>query len=405
MSPHVGAKVADARAMAAPSTATRPATATRRRLGEILVELGVVSDDDVSNALAEQRSSGQKLGDVLLARGLVSSRDLLRALAMQFGQEFVDLDVDPIDADVANQISAQLARRHRALPIGRRGDAIVVAMANPADVLAIDDLRNALGRQLHAVMADGEQIFKAIDGLGFSDTRVQEAIQAAVGQSKAKEVAAPKPVVTVAETTSSPIIQFVDLLLSKAVQERASDIHIEPTADDLRVRFRVDGLLHETMKPPKSLQAGIVSRIKVMADIDIAERRMAQDGRLSVAIGEQDYDVRVVTIPTVHGEAVVLRILSNDRTGLDLSNLGFLPGQLRRYRESWARPWGAILVTGPTGSGKSTTLYGTLQELRDSTRNIITIEDPIEFIHRHQGCMINQREVGADTQSFRAALK
>lgn len=358
----------------------RQLTATRRRVGEILVELGIVSDDDISAALAEQRSSGQKLGDVLMAKRLVTQRDLLRALAIQFDQEFIDFDEIQLDLEVAAQISPALARRHRAMPIARKGDVVVVAMANPADVLAIDDLRNALGRQVHPVMADGQQIFSAIESLGFSDSRVQEAIQAAVGQSEAS--APPEsatPSVEVVEENSSPIVQFVDLLLSKAVQERASDVHVEPTAGDLRVRFRIDGLLQEAMKPPRSLQAGVISRIKVMADIDIAERRMAQDGRLTVTIGGQSHDVRVVTIPTVHGEAIVLRILSNDQDSLGLSELGFLPIQLDRYRASYTKPWGAILVTGPTGSGKSTTLYGTLRDLRSSTVNIMTVEDPVEY--------------------------
>ncbi|MGH1503172.1 MAG: GspE/PulE family protein [Acidimicrobiales bacterium] len=355
----------------------QPARPARRRLGEILVELGLVTDHDIENALAEQKTQGKRLGDVLQQRGLVTSRDLLRALAIQFDQDFVDFDEVSIDTDLAGQVSASLARRHRAIPIRFEGDTAVVAMANPADLLAIDDLRTALGRNVRAVMADGEQIGRAIDGLGTSDTRVEEAIQAAVGQSTAR---APEPVTVVQETANeSPIVQFVDLLLSKAVQERASDVHIEPSTDGLRVRFRVDGLLSDAMTPPKSLQAGIISRLKVMADIDIAEKRQSQDGRISRTIGGGSYDIRVVTLPTVHGESAVLRLLANDRGDLDLNSLGFLPRQLATYREGYRRPWGAVLVTGPTGSGKSTTLYATLRELRDPTRNIITIEDPVEY--------------------------
>lgn len=354
-------------------------TVTKRRLGEILVELGIVSEDDIGVALGEQRESGRRLGDVLLQSGKVTSRQLLRALASQFGQEFVDLDDHIIDLELTQQVPQPLARRHRAVPVWRNEDRVVVAMANPADVLALDDIRNALGRQVHPVMAEVEQIFAILDRVGFSDSRVQEAIQAAVGASRPEDIVAERATALPTGTDQSPIVQFVNLLLSKAVQERASDIHIEPTADELRVRFRVDGVLHDAISPPKSLQSGIVSRLKVMAEIDIAERRLPQDGRMTIGVGGQEIDLRVVTLPTVHGEAVVLRILKNDREGSGVSTLGFLPEQLVKYEEAFRRPWGAILVTGPTGSGKSTTLYATLEELRDPTRNIITIEDPVEY--------------------------
>ncbi len=354
-------------------------TMPRRRLGEILVELGYVAEADIDVALGEQRKTGQRLGDVLQQSGLVSARQLLEALAAQFDQEFVDLDEHTIELELAQQVPQQLARRHRAVPVWRDSDRVVVAMANPADVLALDDIRNALGRQVQPVMADAEQIFALLDRLGLSDSRVQEAIQAAVGASRPDEVTPEAPRSLGVGSDQSPIIQFVNLLLSKAVQERASDIHIEPTGTELRVRFRVDGVLHDAMSPPKSLQAGIVSRLKIMADIDIAEKRLPQDGRMTITIATEDIDLRVVTLPTVHGEAVVLRILKNDHAGSGVTTLGFLPEQAAKFSEAFHRPWGAILVTGPTGSGKSTTLYATLEELRDSTRNIITVEDPVEY--------------------------
>ncbi len=354
---------------------TTSTVGTRRRIGEILVELGIVSDDDVGRALALQRETGKKLGDVLLSEGIVAPRDLLRALAVQFDLEFVDLSERKIDLELAQQIPPQLARHHRALPVWRRDDKIVVAMANPVDVLALDAIRDSLRRPVLPVMADSEQIMAAIARLGLSDSRVQEAIQAAVVETE--------PVIAdvAAEVTEerAPIVAFVELLLSKAVQERASDIHIEPGKNDLRVRFRVDGVLHDAMTPPRSLQAGIISRVKVMAEIDIAERRIAQDGRMSIEIGGTPIDIRVATIPTIYGEAAVLRILRSGSEMISLDQMGFLPQQLERFRDAYERPWGAILVTGPTGSGKSTTLYGALEALKDPTRNIITAEDPVEY--------------------------
>ncbi len=353
--------------------------ATRRRIGEILVELGIVSDDDVARALDLQRSTGKKLGDVLLSEGLVQPRDLVRALAAQFELEFVDLSEHQLDLELAQQIPPQLARHHRALPVWRRDGKIVVAMANPVDVLALDDIRDALRRPVIPVMADVEQIMGAINRLGLSDLRVQEAIQAAVGETEPAPTADAPVLGAPSGEERAPIVAFVDLLLSKAIQERASDIHIEPGKGDLRIRFRVDGVLHEAMSPPRSLQAGIISRIKVMADIDIAERRLAQDGRMTTTVGSTNVDIRVATIPTIHGEAAVLRILRNSNESISLDGMGFLPEQLDRFRSAFLRPWGAILVTGPTGSGKSTTLYGALEALKDPSRNIITAEDPVEY--------------------------
>ncbi len=377
------------------------AVSTRRRIGEILVELDIVTDSDIEDALKVQRSTGKRLGEVLLNEGLVQSRDLLRALAIQFDLPFVDLNDRPIDIELAQAIPQQMAAHHRALPVWRDGQQIVVAMANPADVLALDDIRSLVGRHVKPVMAQAAQIMNAIDQMSHSDNRVQETIQAAVGEHREASI----PVLSLGEQdhdAKAPIVRFIDLLLAKAIQENASDIHVEPTSDDLRIRFRVDGVLHEAMSPPRSLRAGIISRIKVMADIDIAERRVPQDGRLTATVGGVDYDVRVVTIPTVHGEAAVLRILRGAILGLGIGGIGFLADQLSRYRAAYERPWGAILVTGPTGSGKSTTLYATLEELRDPSRNIITIEDPVEY--RMDG--IKQVQVNEKTgMTFARALR
>ncbi len=351
---------------------------TRRRIGEVLVDLGFISGDDIGRALDLQRSSGRRLGEVLTGEGLVTSRQLLQALAEQFGFEFLDLDTISIDPELAQRVPASMARRHRALPVTRQGGFVVVAMMNAADVLAVDDLRSAVGEQVFPVMAEGAQILAAIDDLEHSDSRVQQAIQAAIGDARPDVVVQEEKAPAVSRD-ESPIVQFVDILVAKAIQERASDIHVEPARDDLRIRFRVDGVLTDAMSPPKSLQSGIISRIKVMAGIDIAERRLPQDGRMTVESAESRTDIRVVTIPTVHGEAAVLRILQNDASGHGLAELGFLPAPLQQFRAAYNKPWGAILVTGPTGSGKSTTLYGALEELRDPTKNIITIEDPVEY--------------------------
>lgn len=384
---------------------SQTAVATRRRIGEILVELGIVTEDQIADALEKQRAAGMRLGEVLLQEGFVKPRDLIRALAVQFDLPFVDLDDRTIDTDLAQLVPQNLARRHRAVPVWRDDNQIVVAMANPVDVLALDDIRSLVGRQVVAVMAEAAQILSVVDRLGHSDSRVQETIQAAVVENR--EVAAVQDVDEFDEGgEKAPIVQFVDLLLAKAIQERASDIHVEPTADDLKIRFRVDGVLHQAMAPPSSLQAGIISRIKVMADIDIAERRVPQDGRLTAMINGVPHDIRVVTIPTVHGEAAVLRILASGQQGVGIDGLGFLAEQMERYREAYERPWGAILVTGPTGSGKSTTLYATLEDLQDPTRNIITIEDPVEYrINGIKQVQVNHRSGMTFARALRSFLR
>ncbi len=349
-------------------------TTTRRRLGEILVEKGIVSQDDLTRCLGLQKNSGRRLGDVLLGEGLVQASDLLRALAAQYEVDFVDLTEVPIDAEMVRRVPAHVARGHRAVPFAQAGDYVLVAMANPIDVVAVDDLRNLLHTRVKAVMADLDQILATIERGASADSRVEEVLQQVADDVAEHDT--PEAVVT---TSNSPLIRFVDLLLARAVQDRASDIHIEPSAEGLRVRFRIDGVLRDTLTPPAALQSGLLSRVKVMADLDIAERRRPQDGRTSVTVGGETIDIRVATVPTVHGESAVLRILRPERGVASLEAVDLLPPQLELVRGALERPWGMVLVTGPTGSGKTTTLYAALQRLNSPERSIVTVEDPVEY--------------------------
>jgi type IV pilus assembly protein PilB len=355
---------------------------TRRRLGEILLELGVLDESGLATALEFQKNRGIRLGEVLLELGLVHPRDLLRALANQFDLEFIDLDEVHVDVALAARIPEALARRHRAIPVHLEDDGrILVAMANPANVFALDDLRTILRTPVRAAMADPGQIDDAIDRSSLGDDQIRGVIRTALDETVTGEDELSGPVLRINERgDESPVVRLVDLLISKAVSERASDIHIEPTATDLRVRFRVDGMLREEFHPPRSLHTAILSRIKVMAAIDIAERRLPQDGRISINIGEgRIIDIRVATVPTVYGEAAVLRLLrrTSDQSGFD--ELGLMPDVRDRFQSIYRRPWGSVLVAGPTGSGKTTTLYAALRDLNDPSRNIITIEDPVEY--------------------------
>ena len=357
--------------------AQQTAVTTRRRLGEILVDLGILTEGELARALELQRVTKRRLGEVLLAEKMVEPQDLLRALAAQFDLEYLDLAEVSVDLELVQRIPATIARRHRAVPVLVADDELVVAMANPADVVAIDDIRNLVGTRIRPAMADPAQILDTIDRGAAADSRVREVLRAAADD--VEPVVADEAPESDDDRAEAPIIRFVDILLTKAVQERASDIHIEPMENGLRVRFRIDGALKDALEPPRSLQAGLLSRIKVMARLDIAERRLPQDGRTTVQVGDERIDIRVATSPTVHGEAAVLRILRPEQGLSTIDGVDLLPFQARQLTAALERSWGIVLVTGPTGSGKTTTLYAALQHLNDPGRSIVTVEDPVEY--------------------------
>jgi type IV pilus assembly protein PilB len=289
--------------------------------------------------------------------------------------QLVDLGAEAIDPAVAVLIPAPVARRHRALALRREDGRLVVAMVDPGDLDAIDDLRALLDQPLRVLRAEAVQLIETLDQVYKVDAEADSVAQIAFDNPEIDANLA--ALVSVVE--DAPIVKFVNLMILQAVQERASDIHVEPTEHDLRIRFRVDGVLHERTRQQKAIAAGVISRLKVMAEVDIAERRVPQDGRMSVSIDGKVVDLRVSTLPTVWGEKVVMRILDRLSGVMTLDELGFLPHQLSMFQLAYRKPYGAILVTGPTGSGKSTTLYATLNLLNDPTRNLVTIEDPVEY--------------------------
>jgi type IV pilus assembly protein PilB len=345
------------------------------QLGTLLVERGLCSPEQVEAAIAEQSRTGRSLGRVLIAQGVITETDLVSALAAQIGLEFVDLDDVQVDPTASSTISDALARRYQAIPITWDGTTLVVAMADPSNVLAIDDIRSVTGADVRAVVATRSAIESAINRVHRMDAEVEDVTsQAAQTAEDEEDLSRIREV-----TDDAPIVKLANLLIRQAIQDRASDIHVEPTEHDVRIRYRIDGVLHEVMRSPKRVQAGLISRLKIMADLDIAEKRLPQDGRVSASIGGRQVDLRVATLPTVYGEKIVMRVLDKTHTLLDLSDLGFLPGALERYEGMFAKPYGTILVTGPTGSGKSTTLYATVNQLNDPAKNIITVEDPVEY--------------------------
>jgi type IV pilus assembly protein PilB len=344
-------------------------------LGSLLIDEGLLTEAQLDAAVAEQARSGKPLGRLLIEQGTISEAELVRTLARQVGLEFVDLNDRTIDGSVAALVSESLARRYQAIPVGWEDGKLVVAMADPSNVFAVDDIRALAGAEVRTVVATASQIIETIERFFRVDGEVDEVMQAATDEADDEpDLAGLSEILE-----DAPIVKFVNLLVNQAVGDRASDIHIEPNETDLRIRFRIDGVLHEVMRSPRSIQAGVISRLKVMADINIAERRIPQDGRITMKVSGRSIDLRVATLPTVYGEKVVMRILDKTQAVLRLEDLGFLAEAHERFEASYSKPYGTILVTGPTGSGKSTTLYATLNQLNTPDRNIITVEDPVEY--------------------------
>jgi type IV pilus assembly protein PilB len=368
-----------------------------KQLGDILLDGGLVTRDQLDEAFAEHQSIGRSLGRVLVDRGILSESQLVAALAQQIGLRFIDLTDFPIDGSALARVSGSVCRRHTAIPVAFEDGRIIVAMADPANVFAVDDIRTISGFDVIPAVATRADVLSAIDRHYRADTDLDELTSVMEVEDDTEDLSSLREVVE-----DAPIVKFVNLLITQAIQDRASDIHLEPTEQDLRVRYRIDGVLHEVMNSPKSIQSGVISRLKIMADINIAERRIPQDGRLSVSANGKKIDLRVATLPTVWGEKVVMRILDNSTARLDLADLGFSDYNFGTYSQSFVKPYGMILVTGPTGSGKSTTLYATLNIVNKPEVNIITVEDPVEY--RLPG--INQVQTNAKAGlTFAAALR
>jgi type IV pilus assembly protein PilB len=345
-----------------------------KQLGDILLEGGLVSPTQLEAAYEEQERVGRALGRVLIEQGVLTESQLVAALATQIGLRFVDLGEYAVDGSAVGRVPGPVCRRHSAMPIGFEEGRLLVAMADPANVFAIDDIRSLTGMDVKPVVATRADVAAAIDRYYRADSDMDDLTAVLDAQDEEDDLSKVKEIVE-----DAPIVKYVNLLITQAIQDRASDIHLEPTETDLRVRFRIDGVLHEVMRSPKAIQSGVISRLKIMADINIAERRVPQDGRLSVNAHGRKVDLRVATLPTVWGEKVVMRILDNSTARLDLTDLGFSEDNFERYSRSFTKPYGMILVTGPTGSGKSTTLYATLNIVSRPEVNVITVEDPVEY--------------------------
>ncbi len=346
-----------------------------RMIGEVVVDLGFADRDTVEEAVRVAREQGKPTGEVLVAQGVLRADQLARVVAERFGLDYVDLSVYDLDMGAVHLIGAEAAKRYKAVPVGFTEDgSLLLAMADPTNVLTIDDVAMITGRRVRVAVASVEDLALLLTKL----TGMEGSIEDIVDEEPDGQAELDAGTLAEEADRDAPIIKLVHSIIAQAVQHGASDIHISPEEGDAKVLFRVDGVLAPAATIRRRMVAGVISRIKIMGDLDIAEKRTPQDGRFALTVDGRRVDIRVVSLPLVHGEAVVLRILDKGVTVESLQSLGMGPDELSRFERAIGKPNGAILVTGPTGSGKSTTLYGALNVLNDGERSILTIEDPVE---------------------------
>jgi type IV pilus assembly protein PilB len=349
-------------------------TGVKRRIGDVIVQLGFAERELVERVVSEGRSQGMPLGQALIEAGIVDSAQLAQALAERNGLDYVDLDSFDVDKGATALIDVLQARRYQTVPVAFLGErTLLVATADPANLLALDDITMATGYEVRRAVASPEDIDALISNLSTLEDSVQEVVDEDPDYDAAE-------VIELRESADdAPVVKLVHSVIADAVRRGASDIHFEPGATDMRVRFRVDGVVSDSTTVPRHLIAGLVSRIKIMAELDIAEKRMPQDGRIGLSVDGNYVDLRVATLPVVRGESVVMRILDKSQVVMELERLGMEEPERERFERAIKATHGAILVTGPTGSGKTTTLYAGLSAVNTPDRTLITVEDPVEY--------------------------
>jgi len=352
------------------------------RIGQLLVKENLLSADQLSKARDEAAVKGQRLGAQITQLGFLDESELTDFVAKQYGVPSMDLDEIEIDPEVAGLIPQEVVEKHNVLPISRAGSTLILATADPSNIFALDDIKFLTGYNIQPVVASEEGIRRCIETYYGQDDLLDQVMAGFddAGIDFVTEEDDFDPTLATNEAEDAPVVKLVNLILTDAIKKEASDIHIEPYEKSFRVRYRIDGILYEVMKPPIKLRNAITSRLKIMSELDIAERRLPQDGRIKLKMGRgKEMDFRVSVLPTLFGEKIVLRLLDKSNLQLDMTKLGFEVDQLKEFQESIHLPFGMVLVTGPTGSGKTTTLYSALSELNGVGENISTAEDPVEF--------------------------
>ena len=348
-------------------------------LSRILLNGGIITEEQLKEALQEQRKKGGSLSRIIYKKGFADEKTLMACLSEQLNIPPINLSKFKISKEVIETIPKTIAKKYSIIPISKMGKTLTIAMLDPLNVFATDDLKSTTGYEIDPVIATEKDILNAIDQyyqVSFDMKEILKDIDIKEPDEKKEEVDLEK---LLKETEEAPVVKMVNVILAQAIKEKASDVHIEPEDKALRIRYRIDGVLYERLSPPKKLQAALISRIKIMSNLDIAERRLPQDGRMRIVLNNKEIDFRVSILPIVFGEKVVLRILDKSSLTLNLEKLGFGEKELEIFTESISKPHGMILLTGPTGSGKTTTLYSALSKINAPTKNIITVEDPVEY--------------------------
>ncbi len=350
----------------------------RKKIGDILIAKGLITTKQLNSALEEQNNSGGKLGQILVDKKLISEDQLSDAISDRLGIQKISLKSLVIDPRIISKVPVELARRYELIPVFKIGDMMTVAMADPLNIIAIDELKYLTKFDIKRVIASASEIAEAIDEYYSVADSMNDVIGEYPGAAEKDIALTAIDESTIAEQ-DTPVVKLVNLLITTAVKAKASDIHIEPDENVLRIRYRINGIMKKEASPPKNLQSEIISRIKVAANMDVSEKRLPQDGRLMMRVDGYDIDLRISTLPTINGEKIVIRILDKRVLNIGLGQLGFSESILEKWENLIHVKEGLILITGPTSSGKTTTLYSVLQEINSSEKNIITVEDPVEY--------------------------
>ena len=388
--------------------------ARKKRLGDLLVDAGVISQDQLVKALQVQKTEkqGERLGVVLIDLGFTDEKQIVEALKAQLKIQSVDLSTLRIPEEIIRLLDEAVLRKYNLIPFKfneKNPNLLCVAMSDPLDIRAMDDVSIITGCQVERFAATPSDIAAAIDryyGNAEALRVAEQYTREKQEQAKARAALDPGSGNDENNVQQAPIVKLLGQIIEQAVHRRASDIHIEPMENQVRIRFRVDGVLHEAMRHDISLHAALIARIKIVSGLDISEKRRPQDGRATSIVDRQEYDIRVSVLPTVYGEKVVMRLAQKKALTLDKRDLGFPEDELKKFDHILSHPNGLILVTGPTGSGKSTTLASLIDVInKERNEHIITLEDPIEYLHKHNRSIVNQREIGLDTDSYGNALR
>ncbi|AZT90865.1 type II secretion system protein GspE [Caldicellulosiruptor changbaiensis] len=373
----------------------------RKRIGELLLDAGIITRQQLDEALQIQKKTGKKIGEILVEKGYVTEDEILEVLEFQLGIPHVKLDQYVIDPEVINMVSESIARRHTLIPIQVKDDKLVVAMADPLNIFAIEDVSIFSGKNVQPVIAKASEIKRQIEKF-YGKQEALKAVEELKKETTQRRTQVSRMQISSEDEAEGPVVKLVNSIFEQAITSRASDIHIEPFENEIRVRFRIDGILYDILQIDINSLSSLVARIKVIGNMDIAEKRVPQDGRTTFIFADKIYDMRISSLPTVYGEKIVIRIADKSAFVKAKTELGFTEDDLEKYNKIISAPHGIILVCGPTGSGKTTTLYTILNELNTGTNNIITVEDPVE-------CTImgvNQVEVNPKAGlTFAAALR